>query len=436
MSPTDHTHSRPLAPAARALRTGNRDPVAYVEDLSDRIATVESTVQAWVDGPRPRPVLTAGAAAIERRYPDPADRPPLFGIPVGIKDVFHVAGLPTRAGSDLPPGVLAGPQATVVSALREAGALVMGKTVTTEFAYFDPGPTRNPHDPAHTPGGSSSGSAAAVAAGTTPLAVGTQTIGSVIRPAAYCGVVGFKPSYGRIPVTGTIPLAPSVDHVGLFTQDVAGMCLAARACIDDWTPTVDDGKPTLGVPAEEYCSQATPVGHDRFQDALDTLRNAGYELRQVDALTDIESINDRHERIVAAEAAQVHHEWFDRYGDRYSETTAGLIRDGRAVTVGDLAAARGGREALRTNLGETMDDHGIDLWVAPAATGPAPAGIDSTGDPVLNLPWTHAGLPTAGLPAGDVDGRPVGVQCVGRFGADERLLGWAETIADDLETVE
>jgi len=424
-----------LAPTAAAFRSGELDPADYLEERYDRIDAVEADVRAWVDGPRPREATAAEARSVADRYPDPDRRPTLYGVPVGIKDVFHVSGLPTRAGSDFPPGVLAGPQAAVVTALREAGGVVLGKTVTTEFAYFDPGPTRNPHDRGHTPGGSSSGSAAAVASGMCPLAVGTQTVGSVIRPAAFCGVVGFKPTYERIPTGGTIPLAPSVDHVGLFTADVEGMAVAADIVLDDDGDGQNEGSPedpVLGVPDEAYLSQADDAGRERFEDAVAALRDAGFEVRRTDALSGIDGINDRHDRLVAAEAAAVHRDWFDEYGDRYAAETADLIRRGRTVSVGDLIDARAGRERLRERLSARMADRGIDAWIAPAAPGPAPEGIDDTGDPVMNLPWTHAGLPTVGLPAGTVDGLPVGVQVAGRFADDETVLEWASSIAEAL----
>jgi Asp-tRNA(Asn)/Glu-tRNA(Gln) amidotransferase A subunit family amidase len=305
--------------------------------------------------------------------------------------------------------------------------------VTTEFAYFEPGPTRNPHDFAHTPGGSSSGSAAAVAAGMCPLALGTQTIGSVIRPAAFCGVVGFKPSHGRIPLDGVLPLSPSLDHVGLFTQDVAGMQAAAAVCLDDWLPPddPDDGdRPVLGVPDGAYLSQASDAGRAAFEEHLATLDAAGFEIRrvQVDALEAIEAINDRHTDLMAAEAALAHREWLAAYSDRYADSTAAMLREGRDVSVGTVADARAGRHDLRASLAEAAADHGIDVWVSPGAPGPAPKGIDTTGDPVMNLPWTHAGVPAVAIPGGTVDELPVGVQCTASFGSDEHLLAWAESI--------
>jgi Asp-tRNA(Asn)/Glu-tRNA(Gln) amidotransferase A subunit family amidase len=188
--------------------------------LEDRFNQIEPHIMAFIPEVGRFKRLHQDLAYLVKKYPDPQSRPDLFGIPVAIKDLYHVSGFLTRAGSRLPPEILTAEEGEVIKKLKLSGALILGKTVSTEFAYFAPGPTRNPHNINHTPGGSSSGSAAAVAAGLTPLAFGTQTIGSIIRPAAYCGVVGFKPSQGRIPTDGIVPLSPSVDHVGFFTSDV------------------------------------------------------------------------------------------------------------------------------------------------------------------------------------------------------------------------
>src|SRR5690606_4480690 len=211
----------PLARTAEALRSGELKLIDFIEQVLKRLDDIDPQIQAFLPEEGRRERLLREAEALQARYPQPAERPPLYGVPVGVKDIFRVDGLPTRAGSNLPPELFDGPEAWCVSALKGNGALVLGKTVTTEFAYFEPGPTRNPHHPAHTPGGSSSGSAAAVAAGMCPLGIGSQTIGSVIRPAAFCGIIGYKPSYGRIDPEGVIHCAPSLDHVGLFAQDVA-----------------------------------------------------------------------------------------------------------------------------------------------------------------------------------------------------------------------
>ncbi|WP_101295914.1 amidase [Halegenticoccus soli] len=429
------TDAAGLAEAAAGLRSGRRDVVAYAEELYDRTEAVEPTVRAFVAESDRHDRLTADAAALRDRYPEPRDRPPLYGVPVGVKDIFHVGGLPTRAGSDLPIAELTGAEASAVSALREAGALVLGKTVTTEFAYFEPGPTRNPHDPDHTPGGSSSGSAAAVAAGETPLALGSQTIGSVIRPAGFCGIVGFKPSYGRIPIDGVLPLAESVDHVGAFTRSVEDMRLAASVLCEGWETDEAgrDGSPVLGVPAGRYLSQASEAGREQFEAQVDALASAGYEVRRVQLFEDIEALNERHTRLVAAEAALAHAEWYDEYGAQYAEGTVDLLRDGWEVSVDELADGRASRRDLRTKLADTMVEEGIDVWLSPSAPGPAPEGIDDTGDPVMNLPWTHAGVPAVSLPGGSVDDLPVGLQCAGAFGEDERLLAWAEQMEATLD---
>jgi Asp-tRNA(Asn)/Glu-tRNA(Gln) amidotransferase A subunit family amidase len=428
-----HYDPQPLAPLAAALRRGDRTPTALVEDLCDRLDAVEGDVRAFRPETGRRTRLAREATATAARYPDPGDRPPLFGVPVGVKDIFHVDGHRTHAGSSLPPAALSGPGSAAFEALADAGALMLGKTHTAEFAYFEPPPTRNPSALDHTPGGSSSGSAAAVAAGECPLALGTQTVGSVIRPAAFCGVVGYKPSYGRIPREGVIDAAPSVDHVGTFAPDVAGTRRAAGVLCADWEPATPDARPILGVPEGPYLDQAAAAGHAGLEAAVDALADAGYEVRQVPTLDDIEAVNDRHERLVAAEMALTHTAWYDDYADRYADATADLVERGQDIDVGELVAARNGRKRLRARIAERLEGAGVDLLVSPAAPGPAPEGIDDTGDPVMNLPWTHAGVPAVTVPCGRVGDRPLGLQVVGRFGADEALLAWAGDMADAVD---
>jgi len=426
-----------LGDAVRALRAGEVEPSSYVAASRDRVEAVEPEVRALLseDGRWDR--LEREAEALRREHPDPAARPPLYGVPVGVKDIFHVDGFGTRAGSELPPEELAGEESAAWARLSEAGALPLAKTVTTEFAYFDPGPTANPHDTGRTPGGSSSGSAAAVAAGMCPLAVGTQTIGSVIRPASFCGIVGFKPSFGRIPTDGVIPVSGALDHVGCFTQDVEGARIAAAVLCDGWRSLPERRRrPTLGVPDAAYVEQATETGRDCFERQLDALAEAGYEIEHTDALADIEAVNDEHVELMAAEAAAVHREngWYPEYEDAYAEATRELLADGSEVPVASVADARRARIERRNAITELMDDRGIDLWVSPGAPGPAPEGLDTTGDPVVNLPWTNTGLPTVTLPVDETGaGLPIGLQCSARFGADEALLDWAGVLVDDLD---
>ncbi len=418
----------PLAQTVADLRTGRIDLDAHVEAALARAAETASELRAFVPEPGRVNRVRAEVAALRARSSDAraSGRPPLFGALLGVKDIFAVDGLPTRGGSALPAELFAMPEATAVARLRRAGAIVLGKTVTTEFAYLEAGATANPHDRARTPGGSSSGSAAAVAAGIAPLALGTQTIGSVLRPAAFCGIVGFKPSYGRVPSDGVIPLSRTVDTVGTFTQDVAGAVLAAAALLDDWAPAdARAGRPTLGVPRGAYLEQAEAEGLAAFERAIDRLRAAGYRVIDVDALADIEAVNVRHADLIAAEFAEVHRDWFAEWGALYRGGTAGLYDRGRRVTASLVAAARTGPAQLRDALTGRMTAAGIDAWIAPAAPGPAPAGLEATGAPRMNLPWTHAGLPAIALPAGAVEGMPVGVQVIARAGDDERLLAWA-----------
>jgi Asp-tRNA(Asn)/Glu-tRNA(Gln) amidotransferase A subunit family amidase len=350
-------------------------------------------------------------------------------VPVGVKDIFNVDGFATRAGSHVPPQDLAGPEAAAVVVLRRAGALILGKTVTTEFAYFAPGPTRNPADPERTPGGSSSGSAAAVAAGMSPLTLGTQTIGSICRPASYCGVVGFKPSYDRVSRHGVVPLAPSVDHVGCFTADVSGARMAAAVLCLNWRPSTALGKPVLAIPESPYLRRAEREGRQLFRSACERLASLGFPVRSVRVMDDFEGIERRHRRLVAAEAAAVHAQWYGAYGDTYHEKTRQLIEIGLGVSVVEREAAIAGCATLRAELTAAMDRHGFDLWISPAAPAVAPLGLDSTGDPVMNLPWTHAGLPSLSLPLRGAPGAlPFGLQLAARQGADEELLAWATVL--------
>lgn len=426
-------HDAPLADTVSKLRRGAVDLDTYLDETKARGETVEPKIEPFVAEDDRWGRIERETNRIKKRFRDGV-KPPLYGIPIGVKDIFHVNGLPTRAGSGVPPETLAGDEASVVTTLKEAGALVLAKTVTAEFAYFEPGATRNPHNPDHTPGGSSSGSAAAVAAGLCPLALGTQTIGSITRPAAFCGIVGFKPSYGRISTEGVIPCSKSVDHVGLFTQDTAGAHLAASILCNEWQPVTEPTtKPTLGVPEGPYLQQANTTGREAFADHISILETAGYEIKRVSTFNDIGEINERHERLVAAEFALVHDGWYRSHPGGYADASVELLEEGRTVSTEEMAVSRHSRTQLREVLEREMKTNDIDMWVSPAAPGPAPEGIDTTGDPVMNLPWTHAGVPTVGIPAGkSKDGLPLGLQFAAPFGADEDLLAWSHEIQRSL----
>ncbi|MGW5446694.1 amidase [Streptomyces asiaticus] len=401
----------------------------------DRIEAEDGEIQAFVPEPGRRERLARAARVADERWGDVDGRPPLYGVMVGVKDIVHVEGMPTGAGSDVPAEALAGAEASLVGRLREAGALVAGKTVTAEFAVTAPGPTRNPHHLGHTPGGSSSGSAAAVAAGMVPLAVGTQTIGSMIRPAAYCGVVGFKPTHGRIPSDGVIPNAPTFDTVGLFAPDVATLAPAAAVLCDGWRPSGEGGeaaagrRPVLGVPLGPYLDRADAEARSSFEERAGDLAAAGFTVRRVPFPDDFERVVAEQRVINRYELARSHAVWFPRHGERYREQTVEAIREGRRMSHDAYAAALRARAGFRERLVAAMDRDGIDLWITPAATGPAPYGLESTGNSVMSLPWSYAGAPALALPAGRAaNSLPLGVQCVARPGADERLLGWAPDV--------
>jgi Asp-tRNA(Asn)/Glu-tRNA(Gln) amidotransferase A subunit family amidase len=264
-----------------------------------------------------------------------------------------------------------------------------------------------------------------------PLALGTQTVGSIIRPAAYCGVVGFKPSFGRIPIDGVIPNAASLDTVGIFAADVASVARTAPVLCDGWTAFVGNSRPVLGIPDGPYLGRADAVALDAFQEQVGALEAAGFTVRRIPVMADFEDIAGVLFIVNRYELAQSHAEWFRQFHSLYREQTAVAIRQGLAIDRADYEKAVRGRAEFRARL---LDDMTVDLWITPAATGPAPAGLHSTGDSVLCLPWSYAGMPALALPAGQVGGLPLGLQVVGRPGADERLVAWASDIETALST--
>jgi Asp-tRNA(Asn)/Glu-tRNA(Gln) amidotransferase A subunit family amidase len=425
----------PLRATAAALRSGETDLRAYLQNLCDWIDEAEPHVRALLPEPDRRGRLLRDAETLRARYPDPVSRPPLYGVPVGVKDIFRVDGFPTRAGSELPPALFEGPEAPVVTRLKEAGALFLGKTVTTEFAYFEPGPTRNPHNPDHTPGGSSSGSAAAVAAGFCPLALGSQTVGSVIRPAAFCGVFGFKPSFELLSTEGVIPYAPSLDHVGFFVQEPEGLAFALSVLTGE-PEHVAPGWCPLGVPEGPYLEQASPEAREHFERQVARLEVGGRTIRRFPVLAQIERINHLHQRLAAAQMAHTHRGWFHKHAALYRPRTADWVRLGGAVSRDEVRLAQSWRARVRDELEaplKTTSGDAIGAWICPPATGPAPEGLHSTGDPMMNLPWTFAGMPVAAVPAGRAaNGLPMGVQLIAHSGEDRWLAALANQIYQEL----
>lgn len=418
-----------LATCANLLRSGELPLQDYLDNIEEHFQKREPAVKAFLAEEDRFARLHRDARGLLEKYPDPGDRPALFGIPVGVKDIFNVDGFETRAGSQLPPGEFAGPEAECVTRLKNAGALILGKTVTAQFAFLAPGVTRNPHQPGHTPGGSSSGSAAAVGAGMCALTLGTQTVGSINRPAAFCGAVGLKPSYERVSRSGVLPVSASLDHVGFFTSDTESAALAASVMIPGWEFAEQERRPVLAVPEGPYLEKVSGEGRENLELACERLTAAGYRVMRTTVMPDFDDIYNRHQIIMAAEAARVHADWFSRYRSLYHEKTIELVLRGISVAPEDLKSALPGRERLRSELTDIMDDNGIDMWIAPSATGVAPRGLDSTGDAIMNLPWTHCGLPALTLPSGkNKAGLPYGVQLIGKWHQDEAVLSWATDI--------
>ncbi|GIP26819.1 amidase [Paenibacillus sp. J23TS9] len=363
------------------------------------------------------------------------DKPPLFGIPVAIKDLIHINGLPTYAGSNLPAAALAGQEGSFVKRLREMGVWVAGKTVTEEFAYAGPIPTRNPHNCNHTAGGSSAGSAAAVAAGICPVAIGTQTLRSVTAPASFCGVAGFKPSYARIPMDGIILLAPSFDTMGLFTQDIASMEYISTHLIPGWRPFRSDRKPVLAIPNGVYMTLMFDETRNAFQDQIRKLEGEGFTIKTVDMPWSDELIyGDDLLRFVQGEMAREHETLFDQYKDCYGPAVRDAILAGQMIEEIELDGYRKGQISLRNDLMEIQQREGMDLWVSPAQGGTAPLSGGRTGWAGMTAIWTYAGLPTISIPSATVNDMPMGFQCIGSYGRDEELIYWSKQLSEVLNT--
>jgi Asp-tRNA(Asn)/Glu-tRNA(Gln) amidotransferase A subunit family amidase len=268
-----------------------------------------------------------------------------------------------------------------------------------------------------------------VAAGFFTYALGSQTVGSVIRPAAYCGIAGFKPSLGRIETRGMVPFSETADHVGVFAGSAAALAPVLPVLVDTWREAARPKRLRLGVPVGAFLEQAEPLALAAFDRQLARLASAGCELVRVSILDDIEAVNARHTDLIAGEMARFHAAWFEAQSHRYRGVTREMIVKGLAVEEAELPRLRESCRDLRGDLAAAMRDHGLDAWVCPAATGEAPRGLATTGSPLMNLPWTHAGLPAVTIPAGrGPHGLPLGLQIVGDFGADEALLGLAAGI--------
>ncbi len=420
---------------------GQNSPLLWSRDCSDRCQPVwKGRLQAYIEEQEPDLSVLASPKLDLKIEASETREGPLAPLLVGVKDIIRVDGFDIRAGSLLPSHLWQGTEAELVTRIRKLGGMPIAKTATTEFAYFEPGPTRNPWHQAYTPGGSSSGSAAGVAAGYFDIAIGTQTVGSVIRPAAFCGVCGFKPSLGRIPLPGVIIFSHSVDHLGFFTRDWDTMLQFCEHVMSLPVELVG-GKPDLrfGIVSGEYMDQADADMKDQIRAFGRRLEEAGWNLSTVDLPTDnIYELNQRHQDLIAYEFGQAHVEWFDKYHYLYRPKTAALIEKGKEITQSRYRECRESCQTWRKTVTNYLSDADIDLLISPAAVGTAPFGLTYTGDPVLNLPWTHAGLPVTSIPLGLIkneneDWLPIGAQLTAGFGGDALLLKASQLIAQRLD---
>jgi len=425
-----------LSTTLNALKTGELSLITFINDLCDRIDAVEPYILSLIPEAGRRERLLKEAQALLAQYPDPQQRPPLFGLPVGIKDIFRVDGFETGCGSKLPPVLFEGKEATIVTQLKEKGALILGKTVTTEFAYFQPGPTKNPNNIDFTPGGSSSGSAASVAAGLTPLAFGTQTIGSISRPAAYCGVIGVKPTTKSISADGIIPFSPTLDHVGYFSHDLDGAGLIGSLFCEEWNKlgNEDVNEITIGIPAYQFVTQADSNIFDYFHLTVVELENFGYKIVRTSIFSDIEKINVLHKQLAAKEFADTHKEWYAQYANMYSPHSVQLIEEGLKVTPELVNEILNFRQVIIDQVSETMEKEGINVWISPATLTLPLQGLTSTGSPLMNLPWTFTGLPTITLPVTNTSiNLPVGLQLSGKTNGLKNLFGQVKNIKEKMQ---
>jgi Asp-tRNA(Asn)/Glu-tRNA(Gln) amidotransferase A subunit family amidase len=409
--------------AVTEITEGRATSEDLVRACLEKIDNRESDVQAWVhvDGAR----AIAEARAIDASGP----KGPLHGLPVGFKDVIDTADMPTAYGSDIYPGYQPDADAACVALIRAAGGVVLGKTVTTEFAFVNPNKTRNPHNLDHTPGGSSSGSAAAVADFMVPLTFGTQTGGSVIRPASFCGVVGYKPSIGQFSYAGVKLLARSLDTLGAFSRSVADLALL-RAALLGAPATVQtlSGPPAIALCRTPWWDGADPSSQASVQSAAVRFTSAGANVSELELSANFAGLEDANHTIMIYEGRRSLAHEFARCEKMLSENLKSRMAHGLDISFDDYRAAIELARTCQREFDELAAK--FDAILVPSAVGEAPQGLTSTGDATFNRPWTTIGVPCVTLPnTTGRNGLPVGIQLVTPFGTDEKLLSvavWAE----------
>ena len=416
-------YSFSVSEAAQQIRSGQLSPTTYIESLLQRITTHDPALQAWVTIDRAK----ARDAALRREQELAAGETPgiLHGVPVGLKDIFYTAGMKTTACSRIYADFVPDYDATCVTRLKDAGAVILGKAVTTEFATSDPSPTRNPWNAEHTPGGSSSGSSVAVATGMCPAALGSQTGGSTCRPAAYNGIVGLKPSYGRISRYGVIPVSWSLDTVGILVRTVtdAALLLQAMAGYDANdpgsanVPVPDYGQqmadwqapPRIGLLKGYFFDRATPEVRHHTEEMAQRLAQAGAVVEELELPESFATAPTAQRIVMNVECAAFHEEFFRHRADEYGPRLRANIEMGMLVPGVTYLQAQRLRRSFRQDMTELAQR--VDVLMTPATPAPAPRDLTTTGDAAFQAPWTSAGLPTIVIPSGlSADGLPLGVQ--------------------------
>jgi Asp-tRNA(Asn)/Glu-tRNA(Gln) amidotransferase A subunit family amidase len=437
-----------IAAASREIASGNLSPKTLLKACLDRIDALEDRIKAWAFLDREGAVAQAGR--LEKELAGGTPRSPLHGIPIGIKDIMYVAGLPNTAGSSILKDFIPEFDATLVSRLRKAGAVILGKTITTPFACFDPAETCNPWNIGHTPGGSSSGSAAAVASGMCLAAMGSQTGGSITRPAAFCGIVGLKPTLGRVSVHGVVPVSFNLDHPGplarsvedaaIILQVIAGHDPSDSLSLSDpplrYLPEPLSRPPRIGLIKEYFYAHADDSMTSATENAMALLRTGGAEFVEVDLPKSFDSLHQSHRTIMVCEGAAYHDDLFRQHKKEYPPGLRSLVEEGLAASAVTYAKAR--RHQIDYKLDIQSAFQNVDILLTPATRTPALATLDSTGDPAFNSPWSYAGLPTVSLPVElTPSGLPAAIQLVGPPLSEapllstahwcEKILGWNES---------
>lgn len=407
----------------RAVAAGTLTAEAAVRAALERIAEREPVIHAWQ-------CIDADGAIAAARALDAHGRAGLLGgVPIGVKDIIATADLPTRYGSPIYEGFRPAVDAHCVTAACATGAVVIGKTVTTEFAYFTPGPTANPCNPAHTPGGSSSGSAAAVADGMVPIAFGTQTAGSLIRPASFCGVFAIKPGFGSVSLEGVKAFSPSLDTLGWFARsadDLELMRCAMEQTVFAPLQPLEPRALRLGVCRTDEWPAADAGGAAAFEEALKKAGTAGIQLRDIALPAEMAGLVEAQKTVMAFEAARsLAPEWRD-HRERLSAALVALLETGRACGDDSYRGALDQAASGRRQLPALM--HDVDALLVPAAPGEAPAGLGATGDPVFNRIWTLLGVPCVNVPGlRGPQGLPIGMQLIGHVRQERQLLAVASS---------